>query len=357
MEDRKIVLTGGGTGGHVTPHIALLPALAAEGFSVEYIGSRSGIEREMITPLGIPYHGISAGKWRRYRSLRNATDPFRVLKGFGDALAVLRKVRPALVFSKGGFVTVPVTAAARMLGIPVVIHESDLTPGLANRLAMPFARTVCCNFPETLAHCKKKGVVTGTPIREALALGRRGEGLAICGFDAISSPNAAKPVILFMGGSLGAAAINRQVAASLPRLLERFFVIHLCGKGNAPPAQPGYAPFEFVTEELPHLLAVAEVVVSRAGANSLFELLALCKPNILIPLPLSQSRGDQILNAESFARQNFSVVLPEEQLGQLVPVIEKTYAERGQYVRAMRAAEQHNGTANVLHILKEAGKK
>jgi len=342
----KIVLTGGGTAGHVTPNIALLPALERRGFEVHYIGSHTGIERELITHYGVPYYGIASGKLRRYFDLKNMTDIFRITKGLGDALALLRRIKPDIVFSKGGFVVVPVAAAARLLGIPVVIHESDITPGLANRLIMPFAKSVCVSFPETLGHIPhNKGVLTGSPIRAALWEGQAQMGQKICGFEN------QLPIILVMGGSQGAVAINKHVLGILPRLLKRFNVIHLCGKGNIEmPPRTGYTPFEYAQEALPHLLAAADMVVSRAGANTIFELLALGKPNLLIPLSKSASRGDQILNAASFEKQGFSKVLPEEEMTEdtLYNVLLTLYADREKYAKHMAAQQPGEGVKRVM---------
>ena len=344
----KIVLTGGGTAGHVNPNIALLPALAKRGYAVHYIGSYAGIERDLIISCDVPYYGISSGKLRRYFDLKNATDLFRIAKGLGEATVLLRRIKPDIVFSKGGFVVVPVALAARILNIPVVIHESDITPGLANRLIMPFAKSVCVSFPETLKHIPKdKGVLTGSPIRASLWEGRAQEGKKICGFDNLP----AKPIIMIMGGSQGAIAINQHIFAILPKLLTRFHVIHLCGKGNIKePPSPGYAPFEYVQDQLPHLLAAADMVVSRAGANTIFELLALNKPNLLIPLSKAASRGDQILNAESFEKQGYSMVLPEEEVtaDSLYNSLLTLYANRKNYTQHMNTQSQKEGIKAIM---------
>ena len=360
----KIVLTGGGTAGHVTPNIALLPALEKRGYEIHYIGSHTGIERGLITQLGVKYHSISCGKLRRYFDLKNITDLFRIVKGLGDSLIILRKIRPDIVFSKGGFVVVPVAVAAHILGIPIVIHESDITPGLANRLIMPFAKSVCTSFPETSKLVpKNKGVLTGSPIRPALLEGNRREGMKICNF--IGLP--ARPIILITGGSLGSAAINRNIFALLPRLLAKFHVIHLCGKGNVKEnvkenlkenlkghlneyLQAGYAPFEYAGEEMPHLLAAADMVISRAGASTLFELIVLGKPNLLIPLTKTASRGDQILNAASFERQGYSKVLPEEDITEdiLYNAILELYTNREEYIKQIKAGEGQNGVKLVM---------
>ena len=309
---KKILLTGGGTAGHVTPNIALLPDLKAEGYDIHYIGSYEGMEKKLITAQGIHYDGIATGKFRRYLSAKNLTDPFRVIKGFQQAKKLIRDYKPDVVFSKGGFVAVPVVLAAGHYHIPVIIHESDMTPGLANRIAIKKATKVCCNFPETL-DCLPEGkaVLTGSPIRQELLSGNKIAAMDLCKF------TADKPVILVIGGSLGAVAVNEAVRAALPELLKQFQIIHLCGKGKVDHSLKeikGYCQFEYIKNELRDLFALADVVISRAGANAICELLALRKPNLLIPLSARASRGDQILNARSFERQGFSLVIEEEQL-------------------------------------------
>lgn len=275
---KKIVLTGGGTAGHVTPNLALLPSLKEGGYEIHYIGSYNGIERKLIEGAGIPYDGISSGKLRRYFDLKNFSDPFRVLKGCAEAMRLIRKYRPDVVFSKGGFVAVPVVLAARHYKIPTIIHESDMTPGLANKICIPSAVRVCCNFPETLNYLpKEKAVLTGSPIRKELLEGDRLTGLNYSGL------SASRPILLVIGGSLGAVAINNQIRKILPRLLKSFQVIHICGKGNLDESligHSGYVQYEYVDAPLRHLFAASDLVVSRAGANSICELLALRKPNI-----------------------------------------------------------------------------
>jgi len=353
---KRILLTGGGTAGHVTANLALLPALVKAGYNVCYVGSHAGIERELVEPLGVPYYAIASGKLRRYLSAKNLTDGFRVVKGLADALRVMRLVKPDVVFSKGGFVTVPVVIAARMRGVPVVIHESDLSPGLANRIAYPFASTVCVNFPETLKRTpKSKGVHTGTPIREGLFAGDKIKAVKLCGF----SRNDYRPVVLVTGGSQGSVRINETVRGILPKLLETYRCVHLCGKGNLSGARnPGYAEFEYLSGEMADIFALADIVVSRAGANTLFELLALHKPHLLIPLSREASRGDQIENAASFAGQGFSAVLFEKQLTgeSLLEGINRLYADKSRYIARMEQWSQgggagNGGLANVLQII------
>ena len=287
---KRIILTGGGTAGHVTPNIALLPRLKELQYDIHYIGSYNGIEKDLIEPFHIPYHGISSGKLRRYFSMKNFTDPFRVLKGFYEANKLIKTLKPDVIFSKGGFVSVPVVMAGKRNHVPTIIHESDITPGLANKLSMPSATKICCNFPETLKNLPAdKAVLTGSPIRQELLTGDKEAARKFCHF------TSQKPVILVIGGSLGAAAVNQAVRNILPKLLESFQVIHLCGKGKLDESLTrveGYAQFEYIQKELKDLFALADIVISRAGANAICELLALRKPNILIPLPANASRGD-----------------------------------------------------------------
>lgn len=351
---KKIILTGGGTAGHVTPNIALLPALKAAGYEITYIGSYDGIEKKLIGDFDIPYEGISTGKFRRYLDPRNFTDPFRVIKGFAEARRILKNSKPDVVFSKGGFVSVPVVRAAASLGIPCIIHESDMTPGLANKLCIPAARKVCCNFPETLGMLpQNKAVLTGSPIRAELSQGNKLAGLNLCGF------TANRPVIMVIGGSLGAANVNKAVRDALPRLLEDFQVVHLCGKDkvdNLLLNTPGYRQFEYVKAELKDLFAMADLVISRAGANAICELLALKKPNILIPLPATNSRGDQLLNAQSFESQGFSIVLQEDDLTVelLSDKVHELYFTRQTYRDAMNRSGQMDSIQTILGLLEDA---
>jgi len=349
---KRIILTGGGSAGHVTPNLAIAPFLRNSGYELFYIGSKKGIEKTLVEKANIQYTGISSGKLRRYPNLKNVTDMFRVVKGLGDAFAVMLRLRPDLVFSKGGFVAVPVVIAAKMLRIKVIIHESDMTPGLANKISLPFADKVCVSFPETIKHVPSgKGVLTGTPIRTELYQGSVIEARRICGF------HDSKPVVMVMGGSTGSVAINECLRSILPQLIKRFNVIHLCGKNNRRNdlAMRGYLQFEYVSQELPHLLAYADIVVSRAGANSLSEFLALRKPNLLIPLPLSASRGDQILNAESYEAQGFSMVLNEEDMNpvNLKAKIEELYENKKKYTQKMAESPVADGTRDVLKTIEE----
>lgn len=348
---KKIVLTGGGTAGHITPNIALLPLFEQLGYEVTYIGSYEGMEKKLITDYNIPYYGIATGKFRRYFDLKNFTDPFRVIKGFSEARHILKQIQPDIVFSKGGFVAVPVVRAAASLKIPCVIHESDMTPGLANKLCIPVAEKVCCNFPETMQHIPaEKALLTGSPIRTELLQGDRQAGLKLCRFDN------SKPVLMVIGGSLGAAAINQAVREALPRLLEDFQIVHICGNDkidNLLLNKPGYMQFEYLKGELKDVFAMADVVISRAGANAICELAALKKPNLLIPLSAGSSRGDQILNARSFEAQGYSMVIDEDYLSPdlLVEKVLELYSNRQTYIDAMERSSQLDAAHTIVELL------
>lgn len=354
---KRIVLTGGGTAGHVTPNMALVPELQKAGYDIQYIGSYEGIEKELITGIQVPYHGISSGKLRRYFDVKNFSDPFKVLKGYAQASKLLKQLNPDIVFSKGGFVSVPVVLAAKRRKIPCIIHESDMTPGLANKLAIPSATRVCCNFPETLKYLPDgKAILTGSPIREELFSGKKESGLSFCGF------TAEKPVILVIGGSLGAVAINNAVCESLDELLKQFQIIHLCGKGKLDESlknKKGYLQFEYIKKELSDLFACTDLVISRAGANAICELLALRKPNILIPLSAAASRGDQILNAKSFEKQGYSYVIEEENLTKdtLLTAVSNVYNNRENYINAMNQSELANPIETIMGLIEENKKR
>ena len=353
---KRIVLTGGGTAGHVTPNLALLPHLSDRGCEVSYIGSYDGIEKGLIEAAGVPYYGISSGKLRRYFDPKNFSDPLKVLKGFFEARKLLKNLKPEVVFSKGGFVSVPVVLAAKTRRIPCIIHESDITPGLANKICIPTAKKICANFPETMKYLPEdKAVLTGTPIREELFKGNKIAGLDFCGF------TANKPVIMIVGGSTGAAALNEAVRNLLPTLLRDYQIIHLCGKGKAADEYgntEGYRQFEYISKEMKDLFAAADLVISRAGANSICELLALRKPHILVPLSAAASRGDQILNAESFEHQGFSYVLQEEKLTNdtLLGAIHYVMEHRQNYIDAMEKSKLNEAITTILGLLETAAK-
>ncbi|MBN1777350.1 MAG: undecaprenyldiphospho-muramoylpentapeptide beta-N-acetylglucosaminyltransferase [Clostridiales bacterium] len=350
---KRIVLTGGGTAGHVSPHLGLIPRLQAAGYELHYIGRQPGIEYDIIHAVdGVAYHPISCGKLRRYFSPENFTDVFRVLRGIWQSYRTIRSIKPDVCFSKGGFVSIPVVIAARMNRVPTVCHESDMTPGLANRIAAHFADCVATTFPECAACLGDKGVLTGTPLRCDLFEGSRERGLRLAGFDG------RKPVLLVTGGSQGAQAINRCLRQSLGRLLPAMDVLHLCGKGNLDAGlntQKGYRQFEYLQEPWPDALAAADIVLSRAGANTLSELLAIKKPMLLIPYPLSASRGDQIKNAASFEKQGFAQVLKQEALTPetLSKALGALLESKDTLTAAMALCPVQNGTDAVLKLIED----
>lgn len=350
---KVIVLTGGGTGGHVTPSLALLPTLIKEGYKPFYIGSKDGIEREIVNNYKIPYYGISTGKLRRYLDIKNFTDAFRILKGIKDSIKILRNLKPDIIFSKGGFVSVPVVIAGKICKIPIVIHESDITPGLANKISIPLSTSVCVAFPETLKNIDiNKGVLTGTPIRSELFIGSKLKGYKITGL--IDN----KPLILMIGGSQGSKKLNLYLRNSLSKLLKSYNIVHICGKNNIDKdlmTLDGYKQFEYITNELPHIYSITDIIVSRAGANSIYEFLALRKPNLLIPLSKDVSRGDQILNANSFYKQGFSKVIEERNLTEEVFIneINDLFNNRNKYIENMKNSNFKNGIKEVITVIKK----
>ena len=357
MSKYKIMMTGGGSAGHVTPNLALIPKLKDLGYEIKYIGSKDGIEKEIIKKENIPYFEISSGKLRRYFDIKNFSDPFKVTKGVIDAMKILSNEKPDVIFSKGGFVTVPVVMAASIKKIPVVSHESDLTPGLANKIASPFCNKLCVTFPESLKYIKgDKGVLTGTPIREDLLKGNRSAANSFCNF------KQDKQVLMIIGGSLGSKIINENVRRIVRELLKRFNIVHICGKGNLDESLKnleGYKQFEYVSDELPHLMAFADIVISRAGANTIFELLALRKPHILIPLSAAASRGDQVLNANSFKKSGYSNVIEEESLTSeaLLNAIEDVVNNKTKYINNMNKSTIGNGVDNIIKVITDSTKK
>ena len=354
---KKIVLTGGGTLGHVTPHLSLIPHLLEAGYEIHYIGTEKGMEAEKIRSIPqVTYHAVKSGKLRRYFSWQNFTDPFRVLAGAVQSARLMGKIRPDVCFSKGGFVAVPVVFGAWLHGVPVVCHESDLTPGLANRLCKPFARKIATTFPECAAALGPKAEMTGTPLRPELFRGSRARGLSLLRFDGT------RPILLMMGGSSGAQAVNKALREALPRLTEQFDVAHICGRGNLDPTlndTPGYTQVEFLDADLPDALACADLVLSRAGSNALCEFQALCKPLLLVPYPKGASRGDQILNARSLEKRGLCHVLLQEDMtaDTLTGTLLKTWEDRERLTAAVKSAPPADGTARVLEMIEEVQRR
>lgn len=353
MKKQLIILTGGGTAGHVVPHIPIIKNLLNQGHTVSYVGSKNGIERNIIKKQNITYYPISTGKLRRYFDFNNFIDIFRILYGFFQSLRIFLKTKPALVFSKGGFVSCPVVWAAWFYNIPVIIHESDISPGLANRLCLPFCQKICYSFTETKKYLPaKKSYHTGLPIRKSLKQGSEQTGKTLCGF------NDRKPIILVIGGSSGSLRINSFTRYLLPDLLATYQVCHICGKNNICNTlenKNGYKQFEFVEDDLKHLLAMSEIIISRSGATSIFEFLALKKLNLLIPLSVKASRGDQILNARSFTKSGFSVFIEEEKLSKenLFTALNELSANKKRYYQAMESKNISNAEIKIINIIKQ----
>lgn len=352
MPTKNIVLTGGGTAGHVSPHFALIPLLQEAGYTIHYIGSQKGIERELIEKVpGVSYYPIQSGKLRRYMSFKNFTDVFRILAGTFQAVWRVFRLKPVIAFSKGGFVSVPVVVGSWLNRVPVLLHESDMTPGLANRLSLPFAKKIATSFPECAAIIGDKAVVTGTPLRQSLFEGSKEKGLALAGF------SGDKPVLLITGGSSGAQRINQVLREALPDLLPHCDVYHLCGKGNLDPSLDhlaGYVQKEFIVEDLPHVFAMADFVVSRAGSNAICELQALEKPMLLIPYPKAQtSRGDQMINAENFYKRGLAHVLWQEGLTRetLVTAVNQLALHKDELIQNLQAAPAANGSQSVFNLI------
>ena len=353
---KQIVLTGGGTAGHVIPNIALLPLLKNAGYKIHYIGSKNGIEKKLISAQeGVIYHEISSGKLRRYFDLKNFTDIFRIIAGFFKSIKLIKEINPNVCFSKGGFVSVPVVLACALKKIPIVLHESDMSPGLANKICRPYCRVMCTTFPEAAKLAGEKGVVTGSPVRPEITEGDKTRGMILCGFEP------GRPTLFIMGGSSGARAINDAVDRILDKLIAKYQIIHIRGDNNIKPefeGRAGYRQFGYVREELPHLMAAADLVLTRAGANAIFEFAALLKPMVLIPLPLSASRGDQIKNANYFKSRGWANVLYQEKITDvlLFDTLARTVDNKDKYIKALEAADFKSGLYKLFKQIMLAAK-
>lgn len=348
---KRIILTGGGSAGHVTANLALLPSLMNNGWEVHYIGTENGIENSIVSKDKVTYHSIRTGKLRRYFDFRNFIDPFNVIIGIIQSYIILRKLKPSIVFAKGGFVSLPVIVSSWALGIPAITHEGDVSLGLANKLSLPFIRKICVSFEETLQYVGRKGVYTGLPVRKEILGGNVDKGFQICDFEQD------KPIILVMGGSQGSRNINRLLRESLVDILPHFNVIHICGKGNIDMTfdHRGYRQFEYLTDELPHVFAVSDITISRSGTASVFEILALKKPAIFIPLTTNASRGEQLLNAGSFERNGLSKVLQEHEITKqrLYEEILDLYKNRDVYIGNMKKYQIPNSIDEIMKLICE----
>lgn len=352
---KRIIFTGGGSAGHVSVNLALIPKFIDTGWEVFYIGSENGIEKQLVSDLKreVKYYSVSTGKLRRYFDWNNFKDPFRVMKGSIQAYKLIKMLKPNLIFSKGGFVSVPVVIGGWLNKTPVIIHESDITPGLANRISTPFATKVFTTFSETDIN-SDKSVHIGAVVREELLQGNPTKGLYYCNF------TKEKPVILIIGGSLGANRINHAIRANLDTLINHFQIVHICGKGNLDTSYniKGYNQYEYINQELPDIMAMSNIVISRAGSNSIFEFLALRKPMLLIPLSRKASRGDQILNAKSFEENGYCEVLFEEDLTEesLLNGIFKVYKNRSKYIENMLKDRDKDSLRRIIDLINKLAK-
>ena len=350
---KKILFTGGGSGGHVTLNLSLIPLFLQNGWQVIYIGSKTGIEKDLIARIKeVKYYAIETGKLRRYFSVENMKDAMRVPVGIWQAYNIIRREQPDIIFSKGGFVSFPVVMGGYLNRCKkIFMHESDVTPGLANKMSLPFVSTFFTTFPDTENYVnpkfKAKVHYIGPVLSDRLENGNRKNALKMCGF------NEKKPVIMFVGGSLGAQSINHAVRFNIDALLEKYQVIHICGKGQKTDIErEGYVQYEFVDQEFKDLMALADVVISRSGSNAIFELLSLKKPMLLVPLPSKSSRGEQSLNAFSFKSHGFAEVLRDEDLttpNLLLLQIDDLYQKRKDYIQNMQKAENKQTTNQKLY--------
>ena len=351
MNKISVVFTGGGTAGHVMGNLSIMQVLKKQGIVTAYIGSKYGIEKDLITEKSFAYYEIATGKWRRYLSFKNFTDLFLIMKGIIDSFKILRLLSPKVIFSKGGFVSFPVVLAGWLLKIPVVIHEADLSFGLANRLALKLAKKICVSFPETLPISSKyfhKKVETGLPLREEIFKGSKKRAMEI-----FNLKNNGIPVLLIIGGSLGSKSLNEVVEELLPMWIDRYQIIHVHGNNFIPKFKHSfYHPYSFLNKEMADALLVADLVISRAGANSIAELLALRKVNLLVPL-IKGSRGDQLLNAKKASEQGYSMILPELSKDRLATALEEL--EKNQEKFKLNLQEYHplSATKIIAGLLKE----
>ncbi|MGY2609268.1 undecaprenyldiphospho-muramoylpentapeptide beta-N-acetylglucosaminyltransferase [Bacillus wiedmannii] len=353
--NKKILFTGGGTAGHVMINMVLIPKFMEKGWGVEYIGSQNGIEKLLVQ--NVKYNSISTGKLRRYWDWENFKDPFKIIKGCIQSYKLMKRIKPDVVFSAGGFVSVPVVIGAWMNKVPVIIREPDSTLGLANKIALPFTTKLCTTFPQTGENVSnEKRVYVGPIVREEIERGNVLRGRSYCKFQQD------KPVLLIMGGSQGAQWINDMVRESLETLLLNFNIVHMCGKGKIDSSigMEGYMQFEYIGKELPHILNMASVVVSRAGSTAISELLFLKKPMLLIPLTNSSSRGDQVLNAEYFSRQGYAEVLLQDRISTnvFIHAVNKLHTNKERYIQNMNGYKKTNdeGIHHLIDIINKVVK-
>lgn len=329
---KKIMFTGGGSGGHVTLNLNLIPLFQKNGWQIVYVGSETGIEKELIAKIeGVKYYAIKTGKLRRYFSWQNLKDMFKIPVGVCQAAAIIHKEKPDIIFSKGGFVSFPVVVGGFLNHRKIFMHESDLTPGLANKMSLPFVSKFFTTFIDTVKYVRtpQKVCYIGPVLSDRLKNGDKNKALQMCNF------NTEKPIVMFVGGSLGAQSLNKAVLQNIDALLQKFQIIHICGKGQKTDLErQGYAQFEFVDKEFKDLLAATDIVVTRSGSNAIFEFWSLNIPMLLVPLPSNASRGEQTSNAQNFQSKGFAEILLDKDLAQnglLLAQIDKMYQNLDTY--------------------------
>ncbi|GHT52265.1 UDP-N-acetylglucosamine--N-acetylmuramyl-(pentapeptide) pyrophosphoryl-undecaprenol N-acetylglucosamine transferase [Spirochaetia bacterium] len=362
-----IAFTGGGTGGHIYPGLAVISRLRemkVQGADVRifWIGSNAGMDRSLVEAAGLEFYGIPSGKLRRYFSLKNIPDIFRVLAGFFAARRILKKYRPALLFSKGGFVSVPPCAAAASLGIPVFTHESDYSPGLATKINIRFAKKIFTAYEDTAKFMppqyRDRITVSGNPVRPEFhhADPAQGELIAAAG-RAFLGVKAGDRILLVLGGSQGAQELNNLVRQSLAELTKFYIVVHQTGPKNEwdVPASDRYRPYAYFKDEMPQVLATAEIVLSRSGAGTVWESAACGLPMVLVPLSGSGTRGDQVENARLFERAGAAVTLlgSDANAENLVKII-ASIASDDERRAAMAAASVRLGNIDGAALIAEA---
>lgn len=353
----KIVFTGGGSAGHVTLNLALIPWFIENGWEIDYIGSRGGMEEELVKKYKeVKYYSITTGKLRRYFSWQNFLDMVKIPFGCLEAIVLIHKLKPDVIFSKGGFVSFPVVIGGFINRKKIFMHESDLTPGLANKMSLPFVNTFFTTFPETINKIKQKQKVKciGPALSDRLFNGSKEEGAKFANLEP------SKPTIMVIGGSLGAKSLNNAIKENFENLLKTYQIIHISGKNGFNPdlKSKGYAQYEYVDKELKDLIALSDVVISRAGSNSIFELASLNKPMILVPLPNTSSRGEQSLNAKSFVNKGYGELIKDEDISNpdiLFPMLEKVYKNRAVYIQKMQ--ENPVKTTSIESICQEISAK
>ena len=368
MKDLKIAFTGGGSAGHVTPNLALIDAISAQGAHAVYFGRAESIEADLLSRVDhVPFCQIPSERLRRYFHWGNFVMPLYVLAGVWKSFWGMRRHRPQALFSKGGFVALPVVMGAWLNRIPVVIHESDGSLGLANRLSLPFARVVCLGQARALKRVKHRDVRhTGSPVRQAFlspSPERAIEAFAL---------HAQDPLLVVFGGSQGAMSVNRALRQALPELSEKYEIFHVCGRGGLViefsatdqemstdgtqhALTESYHQVEYIHEGFADLLSAAHIIIGRAGANGIAEMIAVKRPALLIPLPSASSRGDQLLNAEDFAEAGFGEMIRDEELTatRLIGALQNVEDHYNEYYVSLERQASSEGTSTLINVLKE----